>query len=90
MLEYGWNVVGFFRVWFMVNIFSEWHDVLSECDGLPLNGDGMVLQLTDTAEVKQVLMALVLYNSRIRAGNVGWHLEYEADGHDLYIYRVSH
>lgn len=72
-----------------MDILERWHDLIEATESLDVDGDGLLVQLSDPDEMKMALVAMVLYSSRIEARQYGWGVALQVDDDCLLINKVS-
>lgn len=72
-----------------MEILDHFKDIIDATDALEVDGEGLLIEVEDPAELKYALMAMVLYSSRIKAKSLGWIIELESNEHQLFVQKVS-
>lgn len=72
-----------------MDIFQQWHELISATEALDVDGDGLMVELADPDDMKMALVAMVLYSSRIQARHGGWGVELHVDNDCLFINKIS-
>lgn len=71
-----------------IEILRQWQDLIFAAEALAVGGEPLVFEAHDLNELKQVAMAMVIYNSRLIAQRAEEGFALDVHSNRLYIYKI--
>lgn len=72
-----------------ISLLHRWNHLIRATNELEIDGPPLEVVLNDPNDLRQALMALVLYSSRLEARGYDWGLAIDSRDTTLFVYKLS-